>query len=149
MSGIVGIDIGVRHFAYAKINSDGIEAHYHETPKSTRHNELRDLQNKFQQHIHKDDVVWLEEPPLAGSRNVRIAIQLNQTAGALMVSSVAPAYFVSVAQWKKAVLGKGNATKDEVNDFVAKHFSKHHKAAHGNQNIIDAICIGLYGCEIS
>lgn len=147
--GVVGIDIGIRHFAIAKFDDSGITTHYHEVSKSTRYQELTQLKNLFQEHIHKQDTVWIEEPPIAGSRNLRIGLQLAQTAGALMASSPAPAYFVAVSQWKKAVVGKGNASKDEVNDFVALHFPEYYKKSHKNQNIIDATCIGLYGCEIA
>ena len=54
-------------------------------------------------------------------------------------------YSVNVSSWKKAVVGKGNADKGQVGEFLRLHWNPLHAAASGNQDVYDASCIALYG----
>jgi Holliday junction resolvasome RuvABC endonuclease subunit len=147
VNSIVGVDIGVRHIAIARITNGDLYTKFYETPKTHRWDELNNLRDALEDYVEPGDTLWVEEPPLAGSRNVRILIQLNQTAGALMITS-APAYFVPVSSWKKLIIGKGNSSKEEVSEFLQSKFSRFFKQCKGNQNLVDATCIALYGCEM-
>ena len=52
---------------------------------------------------------------------------------------------VNVSSWKKAVVGKGNADKKQVGEYVRLGWNAIYNSAHGNQDVYDATCIALYG----
>lgn len=89
---------------------------------------------------------YIEEPVVAGVRNLRVSLQIAQVAGALM--STGSGRLVPVTQWKKEVVGKGNANKM----YVAKWFKDNHPKLHakieGQQDLVDASCIHLYAVKI-
>ena len=148
MEATIGVDVGVRHIAIARLDGNGkFMTYLYEVPKTNRWDELNRLRDLLDTYVNLSDTVWIEEPPLAGMRNVRTVVQLNQTAGALMINP-GRSYFVPVAKWKKHVVGKGNATKDEVAEFLKKSFPNLYKQCDGDQNLIDATCIALYGVDM-
>ena len=51
----------------------------------------------------------------------------------------------SCRPWKAATVGKGNATKDEIQAWLDEHYPELFEAANGDENAVDAMCIGLYG----
>jgi|JI10StandDraft_1071094.scaffolds.fasta_scaffold1177556_1 Holliday junction resolvasome RuvABC endonuclease subunit len=135
---VIGVDLGVRsvHVSTAT-NASTISV-----GKSNRGEELRLLAIQFQSiFCQRDTIAFIEEPLMAGPRNIRTALQLAQVAGALMTT--VPSYFVPVATWKKEIVGKGNAKKEEVAEFLKAHHAFGH-ALH-SQDLIDATCIRLYG----
>jgi len=52
---------------------------------------------------------------------------------------------VNVSSWKKAVVGKGNADKGQVAEFLRLHWHTLYCSASGNQDVYDATAIALYG----
>ncbi len=109
----------------------------------TRSRELKALGKKFYGFFDQDDTVFVEEPPLAGSRNIRVFAALNQVFSVALCE--APnAYPVEVSTWKKQTTGKGNSTKDDVSRWLEEHHSPY-SALCGDQNLIDAACIAIYG----
>lgn len=91
------------------------------------------------------DVVAIESPIQGGSRNVRVGISLGMVAGAVSVAARqagASVVLVPPAQWKKAVVGHGNANKEQVAEWLSHtHPDLHAKAT--SQDLVDAICIAL------
>mgnify|MGYP003627208534 CR=1 FL=1 len=56
----------------------------------------------------------------------------------------------NVSSWKKAVVGKGNATKEEVAESLRLRWPSLYAGVAGDQDLCDAACIALYGkslCE--
>ena len=64
--------------------------------------------------------------------NVKLLCKLNKI----------PFKMVPITSWKKEVVGKGNAKKEDVKDYVVKTFEI---SSDCKQDIYDAYCIGLYG----
>lgn len=96
------------------------------------------------------EVVAVEAPIQGMSRNVRVGISLAMVAGAVVVAAQQAGASVDVvppATWKKAVVGFGNANKDQVNDFLAKHHPRLH-AKCPSQDMVDATCIALYAEKV-
>ena len=88
--------------------------------------------------------VAIEAPVVAGARNLRTAIDMSLTSGAVAAGIYRlglRVLFVPVASWKKVVVGKGNATKEEVAAHVRKADRRFHAAASGDQDLFDAWCI--------
>lgn len=137
---IWGVDLGVRS-AYAACTGrvTSIEL---KPKKHSRSEELRLLHVWAQETFGPEDVVYVEEPPLAGRRNLRVFLHLAQTSG--VIASACRATLVPVASWKKGTVGNGAASKDLVAEWLRTKHPSLHSACAGDQNLVDATCISLY-----
>ncbi|CAB4194594.1 hypothetical protein UFOVP1264_49 [uncultured Caudovirales phage] len=96
------------------------------------------------------DLVIVEKPIQGVSRNVRTGLSLGMVAGALAYTSSLHARVAMAPPtvWKKAVIGRGNADKPYVEQWL-----KYAKPAlyqlceqlRKPQDGIDATCLALYG----
>jgi Holliday junction resolvasome RuvABC endonuclease subunit len=101
--------------------------------------------DKWPNHI--DIEAWVESP-IVGRGGVRSTMVQCYTSGAIqgaLYDAGILAQSANVSSWKKRVVGKGNATKPEVADFLRLRWPSIFSEAAGNQDIIDAACIALYG----
>lgn len=144
-----GVDLGVRSCHLAAITPDGLTTYSFIVEKSTRWQELQNLARLFAEKIQFVDQVFVEEPPLAGTKNVRTALQLSQVCGAVVAASPAKTYLVPVSSWKAEVIGRGGADKQAVAAWLAEHHPDWHRHANGDQNVVDAICLALYGKKLN
>lgn len=135
---VIGIDLGVRSLHISsKARCWSIIA-----PKTQRSEELQFLAQSLSETFHKDEIyAFVEEPVVAGARNIRTSLQMAQVCG--VVLSALNGEVVPVSTWKKAVVGKGNASKDEVKEWLFN--SKRDFPASAKQDHIDATCIRIYG----
>ena len=138
-----GADLGVRsvHLFCAGENPWAISIDVERM--SNRADELDALWNKVYEVFSSHDVVFVEEPPLAGVRNIRTFAALSQVF-AVVLTAAPKAYGVEVSTWKKQVVGKGNATKEEVQGWLTAN-NPAYAALCGDQNLTDAACVALYG----
>ena len=91
------------------------------------------------------------ESPVVGRGGVRSTMVQCFTSGAIqavLYEYGIPTQAANVSSWKKSVIGKGNATKEEVAEHLRYRWSALHKSANGNQDLVDASCIALYGQSI-
>ena len=139
-----GVDIGVRSVYAARIDSTLQLYSFVLKRGLDRALELNQIAEWIDRTISKDEQVFIEEPPLAGSRNVRTALQLAMTAGAV-ASKLPHAEFVPVASWKKKVIGRGNVDKTGVSQWLNLSHPDYFVSCAGDQNHIDATCIAIYG----
>jgi Holliday junction resolvasome RuvABC endonuclease subunit len=51
----------------------------------------------------------------------------------------------NVSSWKKAVVGKGNATKEDVGESIRLRWPALYTEVAGDQDLTDASAIALYG----
>lgn len=99
-------------------------------------------------------IAWVEEPVVGVG--MRSTIVVSYTAGAVM-AAFAPVcrkiHLVSNSHWKKEVLGKGNATKEEIGEYVQEHWPALYQRAQEDkrvikkdkQDILDAAAICEHG----
>jgi Holliday junction resolvasome RuvABC endonuclease subunit len=96
---------------------------------------------------HPEAAVYMEEPVVG--RNVRSTIVQAQVGGAVMAAAdrAGLPYFelVNNSHWKKEVLGKGNAKKEEISELLEKIWPEAYNLAQKDQDLIDASCINRYG----
>jgi hypothetical protein len=96
----------------------------------------------------KDDgVVVYMEAPVVG-RNAYSTIVQAQVGGAIMAAvelSGIQMFLVNVNSWKKDVIGKGNATKPEVAEWLKENWPDAYNSAGGDQDLLDASAINRYG----
>lgn len=95
---------------------------------------------------YKPDIVAVEAPIVGASRNLRVGVSLGMVAGAIctaVMQSGATAVLAPPATWKKAVVGRGNADKQQISDWLQVHHPVWH-ARCTSQDAIDATCLALY-----
>lgn len=146
-----GVDLGVRSFYAAVILDSGehlVVSHVIKKPKD-RYEELKELSSVFRQltTTEEDSRVFVEEPVVAGVRNLRTSLKIAQNAGAVFAGSSNPATFVPVSSWKKEIVGKGNAKKEEIAEFLKANHYEMWANCNNDQNLIDATCVALYGVK--
>lgn len=93
------------------------------------------------------DVVYVESPVLAGVRNIQSTIKVAAAYGAVLAAinaAHATAIETPVSLWKVATVGRGNASKLDVSDWLYAQHPDHHRECDGDQDLIDATCIALF-----
>lgn len=91
------------------------------------------------------------EAPVVGRGGVRSTIVQCFTSGAIqgaLHDAGCTTQVANVSSWKKRVVGKGNATKGEVSEHLRLRRPALFAEAGGNQDLIDASCIAIYGQQI-
>jgi len=150
------VDIGVRSYHLAGIGLGRLWLFDHCVPvkgkvedqkPGDRWLELTSLAKNFTTFIDEKDKIFIEEPPLAGPKNLRVYGKLHQTVGALFSVCPAITQLVPVDTWKMEVCGKGGLSKEDVASFLKDRQLAYYEQCEGNQNYIDAVCIALYGLK--
>lgn len=91
------------------------------------------------------------EAPVVGRGGVRSTMVQCFTSGAIQGAfhdAGCTTQVANVSTWKKSVVGKGNATKEEVSKHLRLRWPALFHAAVGNQDLIDASCIALHGQQL-
>lgn len=92
------------------------------------------------------------ENPLVGIGGPHATIVQAQVQGLVLGTSVrsgvAAAYPVNVQTWKKDVVGRGNAPKDAVASWLRSECPNLADMADGDQDLVDAACVALYGIRV-
>lgn len=157
-TGVLGIDPSSTRLAAVYSYTDGkrLEVFTEPLPVGDRVRECRLaydwLDDLMSTVVEKSPVtaVFVEQPVL-GRGGAGATIPQAMVHGALLASGYLLAqYVVSVnpARWKKAVLGKGNATKPEIAEWVKINWPEVFEVADGNQDVLDSACINLYGRQV-
>ena len=140
---IWGVDLGVRSAYAAGLAGDQLylECLVLKPKKHSRSQELRLLHEWATQFLGAR--VFIEEPPLAGARNIRTFLGLAQASGVLLAAT--GGQLVPVDTWKLGAVGRGGVSKDLVSEWLLRSHPAHHGACGGNQNLVDATAIAHYG----
>ena len=142
----IGIDLGVRsvHISAAQACATITVGR-----RDNRGDELLELKLKAESWLsNKVGPVWdawVEEPVVAGARNLRTSLQMAQVAGVLASFEDSTTHYVPVSTWKSVVVGRGNASKEDVARWLADEHPVLHALAAGSQDLVDATCLRLYG----
>lgn len=98
--------------------------------------------------VKPGDRVFIEEPVLAGVRNIQSTIKCAAAYGAVLAAlhlSHAVVTPLPVATWKLATIGKGNASKVDVSNWLDAQHPLSYRECGGDQDLVDATCIALSG----
>lgn len=101
--------------------------------------------------IEAGDVVFLEEPVVAGARNIRSTIKqayLNGVVQEVITTYGATCVPTPINTWKASTVG-GGATKERVAAWLQEAWPLYYEAAAGDQDLIDAGAILLHGSKHS
>lgn len=92
------------------------------------------------------------EQPLMGRGGARSTVVQAQAASSCHLAAVRSGasgiYEVNVQSWKKAVVGRGNANKDDVRAWLRESHPEWFALCDGDQDRVDAACINLYGHQL-
>jgi len=152
---IVGIDLGVHKIALVCITTGEQEAWLYSATHPERDLQLSELGAMAHDFclLHQADSVWIEDVIIGNNR--KYSIGLAQTLGAVMADLAqlrmgqgTDICTVDNKTWKKALLGNGNASKDEIRDYIDVSQSGYAPQCEGEQDLYDATCIALYGQQI-
>ena len=157
---ICGVDLGTRKSAVSRLSvgSDrddvpmampmsrvnAISLMVHPTQRA---NELHILATMTSEACEGSNYVFIEEP-LVG-RGVKASMGISQTAGAVMAwlgQMSIPTELVNVSHWKKGLLGKGNASKEDIEMWLSTNYPVY-SAECDDQDQRDATCVALYGWQ--
>lgn len=136
-----GVDVASKKIAF--FGGDPIRAVSIKAKKSDRHTELSSMMAKVAEMIPVNNFLYVEEPVLAGARNIRSTILCAESVG--MVLSIRESVLVPVSTWKKSTVGKGNASKQDVSNWLQRAYPNYFDACAGDQDLIDAAAIFVHG----
>jgi len=154
---LIGIDLGVHKVTIAAFEDQKLVwCDTHEAPaEKTRDEQLLEL-GKFANEIAtlaQASSVWIEDV-LMGN-NHKYSLALAETKGAVLTMLGNLRFYlgtdirmVNVGAWKKALIGNGHASKDDVRHYIDVSHSQYSPLCDGDQDRYDATCIGLYGLDI-
>jgi Holliday junction resolvasome RuvABC endonuclease subunit len=94
--------------------------------------------------IAEDDDVFVETPPMV--RNIRTHGEMHQVLGTVL--STVGGREVNVSAWKQVTVGAGNADKLSVSRWLKENHPSYSAHCGGDQNLVDATCIALYGQHV-
>jgi len=146
MSVILSIDPGCRNTGYSVTQEEKIihlEAFVTKSTDFYTPYYLREHYEKIDELLTKfnPDLVALEGPSIASS-NYQFAIGgLHGLYTLTLYNLEIPCIIAPPAKWKKFVVGKGNATKQEISRAVKEKLSIESKL---KQDVVDAIAINIF-----
>lgn len=151
---IWGVDPASKKIAMFADDDGLVRAHVIEVRKSDRNTELMSLRAQMEDILLYDPqpIIYCEEPVLAGARNIRTTILIAETVG-MILSLNAEVRVVPISSWKKATVGKGNATKDEVTEWLKEEHPGYTSYCRDtkqreSQDLRDAAAIFIYGRSV-
>jgi Holliday junction resolvasome RuvABC endonuclease subunit len=143
---IWGIDLGVRSVHLAGIEGYGLYLDSFSVPTQViRSFELDKIREYLvQSGISDDHDVFVETPPMV--RSIRTHAEMHQVLGTVL--STVGGREVNVSHWKQHTVGKGNADKASVSGWLKIEHPSYSAKCGGDQNLVDAVCIALYGRQL-
>jgi Holliday junction resolvasome RuvABC endonuclease subunit len=153
MSTVMGIDLGIAKVAYS-LWRDGVlvETHAMESHHPLRTIQLLELSDDIYEagKFTGPDYVFIEDVLIGNNR--KYSLQLAQSLGAVLSSlgllsleQPLDVHLVNVSTWKKDVVGSGNASKEDVRNYIHEIHSAYAVSCGSDQDRYDAACIGYYG----
>lgn len=149
---IYGVDLGTRRIAVVEPGS--LHAAELWLPRLRRgeaedvQSALRALASWFITTVPPDAEVWVEAP-ISGHGNVRTAIRMAETCGAVLAAHVGRARKVNLSTWKARVIGHGHADKPTIRRWLTDHHPALATVCGESQDLVDAACVALYGTEVA
>ena len=157
---LIGIDLGIHKVALSVFTEGEAGFTLYVTEAFETDAQERDLQlmelGAFcydTAHFHDADSVWIEKPILGNNR--KYSLQLAETYGAVLcdlgmlrVANGLDTRSVDNLVWKKEVVGKGNASKDDIRNYIHDVHPAYAAFCGDDQDRYDACCVGLYGLGV-
>ena len=146
---IAGIDIDSRKFGVVLLE-DNLEPTFvfFESKSKNVQERIFDLHDEFDKLVIKGlkpDKIFIEEAIYI--QNFKTSKSISESIGnckLLCRLNTIPFQMVPNKTWKKHIVGNGNATKEDIKNFIVK---QHPELCDEPQDIFDAFCIALFGTK--
>lgn len=164
MTVVIGIDAGTAsmHAAIVHTEDDALvlarvlaRTDKYQLPTAvlaTLFRRTRGVLDETAEHWPGDEpVVFIEEPLVAGARNIRSGLKLAEAVGVIIAAVSCytdRCYLVPVASWKKGTVGNGSASKQDVALWLSQYHPSYAAHCDGSQDLADACCIARYGVGV-
>ena len=141
---VAGFDCCSRSIACVVLDQDKkwVKSFFIESKKKTADDRLKELVIGLEEVNPWFTVAYIEAPIFI--QNVTATNSIAEVIGVVRSwcnrNGVAD-FMVSVASWKKGVLGKGNVSKDDIMKYAKVNWGENVI----NQDIADAACIAMWG----
>lgn len=151
---IYGLDLSSRKVAIVELTEDGEGADTFTVSKmAERHDELYSLWFDVMGHMGSLEPGWVYiESPVVGRGGAQPTILQAQVDSIIHIAAASydhlGCYSVNNKTWKKTIVGNGNATKSDVTQWLRSNHPSLAQLAHGDQDLVDAACVALYGREV-
>ena len=150
MPTIIGIDPSSKKLAFCMTKGKyTISLHTKSLPEGVLHASGAAFEEAFLFFSKMPNCHVFMEAPLEG-HSVHSAIIQAQVGGAVLAAASkvhVNVELVNVGSWKKQVVGKGNAKKPEVAEWLKENWPEAYNRANGDQDLIDASAINRYGYQ--
>lgn len=149
---IIGVDPSMRSYAMVSVG-DRINKHKIKVPDTVKdpHKIITDLVAGLSAYVSAMSpfAIYIEEPVVAGARNLQSSLKIARSVGAFMgacsAAGMERVYLVPVSSWKAEVVGNGHATKDDVRAWLDQNEPTISTVCGNDQDLRDAACVALYG----
>jgi Holliday junction resolvasome RuvABC endonuclease subunit len=151
---IVGMDLSSRTAAMVAVREDGSYHAHDKIEIHVKHTKNRALvctgvHTYVVKRLQEWDAthVFIEEPVVAGAMNMRSSLLIAQVCGAVLVAAGMErvCQLVPVSSWKKATVGRGNADKQQIREWLDAHHPEIATKCGLDQDLYDAAGSALYG----
>lgn len=149
---LIGIDLGTHKVTVAVfLDSKLVMVHTYEAAEGDRARALCALGEYVAglAALHSISDFWVEEVIIGNNR--KYSLQLAETKGAVLGAlghMPVEVRTVDNQTWKKAIVGTGHASKDDVRNYIAVS-TPYAPLCGDDQDAYDATCIGLYGIDLN
>lgn len=140
-----GCDIGARRLAVACAETHHVAELVLPDPRRGKTEitglVLRQMAWWVQQAVPKEATLWIEAP--FSYRNIKTAMRLSMTAGAVMVGHQGPAFLIDNNVWKTVTVGDHHADKPAIRAWLEGTHPALAAACGASQDLTDAACISI------
>lgn len=147
---IAGIDLGVHKIALFMMLEENPHPAVLDVDDMPRPLTLRMIAGWTQEMVtlHDIDQVWIEDVIVGNNR--KYSLGLAEVKGAVM--SQLPVgldvRLVDNKTWKKELIGNGNASKDQIRNYIDVTHGAYAPLCGDDQDLYDSACIAIYGRQI-
>lgn len=162
---VMGVDLGIAKVAFSVWEDDILTETWAKDFSGLEHraSQLSWMTTEGSAALvtRRPDHVFIEDVLIGNNR--KYSIRLGEAKGAMLAGMgmalsatewiedmpLPHIYTVNVRTWKKEVLGRGNATKLEIKNYLLQRDSAYAELCDGDQDQFDAACIGYYGIIVA
>lgn len=155
---VIGIDPSSRNLACVALLPDGPQ--FTKLTVPTKAKERAEILGTLFEQAYKvlaewgsrtlDRTVFIERPIVGPSKHATIVqAQVQGMVLGLANYLSIEAYAVHPSTWKRDVVGNGKSSKEDVRAWLSVHHSLLFELSGGDQDLVDASCIALYGQQVT
>jgi len=150
---IYGFDLSSRKIAVVTFDGD-VDVFTAEVKKQqSRAQELLQLSQALDEYLGgRVPGYCYIEAPVVGRGGARPTVLQSQVDGLIQVAALRSGqlgcYSVNNKTWKKAIVGNGNASKEQSAAWLAATHPVLSDLVDGDQDLVDAACVAIYGARV-